>query len=387
MADRIYLDHAATTPLRSEVRAAMEPFLGERYGNPSSLHAEGRAAREAVDEARLRVARALGAAGDEVVFTSGGTEADALAVFGAARGSRAKGRHVVSTTIEHHAVLESVAALRDEGFQTSLVPVDRAGRVRLDALEAALHPDTALVSVMWANNEVGSIQPIAEIGELCRARGVLFHVDAVQAFGKLAIDCRSLPVDLLSVSAHKIGGPKGAGVLVARRGLQLRPILFGGAHELGRRAGTENVAAIAGFGAAAERAARDLPEHAAHLDALARALVAGIRVALPGVRLHSPDSGGAPGIVNVAFDGVEAEGLVLRLDRLGIAASPGAACAAGTAQSSPSHVLLALGISQAEARASVRFSFGRENRLDEIPRVVAALKDSVERSRASAAAR
>ncbi|MBI1854043.1 MAG: cysteine desulfurase [Planctomycetes bacterium] len=381
MTPRIYLDHAATTPVRPEVEAFMQPFHRTRFGNASSLHEEGRLAREAIEDARLRVARALGAGGDEVVFTSGGTEADNLALFGVAWSPRAKSRHVVTTTIEHHAVLNTVSALREDGFETRFVPVDRGGRVRFDELEAALRPDTAIVSVMWANNEVGAIQPIAEIGALCRDRGVLFHTDAVQAFGKVAIDFRSLPVDLLSVSAHKIGGPKGAGALVARRSLKLRPMLFGGQHEFGRRAGTENVAAIAGFGCAAESCAREVAEHSAHLASLGRAFVDALRAAVPGVHVHSPDEGVALGIVNVAFEGAAGEAIVLQLDRLGIATSPGSACTSTVENSKPSHVLVAMGVPAHEARGSVRFSFGSENSAGEIPRTVSAVKQAVERLR------
>jgi cysteine desulfurase len=378
---RIYLDHAATSPVRPEVEEAMRPLAARRFGNPSSLHEEGRRAREVVEEARMRVARAIGARGDEIVFTSGGTEADNLAVLGVARSSHSKGRHVVSTAIEHHAVLHAVEALADEGFETRLLPVDREGRVSVEALEAALRPDTALVSVMWANNEAGTIQPIAEIAALCRRRGVPFHTDAVQAFGKLPIDVRSVPVDLLSISAHKIGGPKGVGALYVRRGLKLRPLLFGGPHEFSRRAGTENVAGIVGLGVAVELAARDVAATARHLADLVSRFLEALRAAIPGVRIHSPlpGEGGLPGIVNVAFEGAEGESLVLHLDRLGVAASPGSACTAE--DPSPSHVLRAMGLRPEEARGSVRFSFGRENIPADVAAAVAAVRTAVDRLR------
>ncbi len=384
-AARIYLDHAATSPVRAEVEAAMRSFLADRFGNPSSVHEEGRLARQALEEARLKVARALGARGDEIVFTSGGTEADNLAVRGIARFARARGRHVVATAVEHPAVLNALESLAEEGHETTLVPVDRSGRVRMDALSRALRDDTALVSVMWANNEVGTVEPVAEIAARCHERGIPFHTDAVQAFGKLAVDVKAAPFDLVSVSAHKIGGPKGVGALYVRRGLKLRPMIFGGPHEFGRRAGTENVAGAVGLGVAAELAGRELRETSARLEGLCRRFRDALAAAIPEVRLHSPDEGVVPGILNVGFEGIEGEAIVLQLDKLGIAASPGSACTAE--DRAPSHVLLAMGIPPREARESVRFSLGRENTEAEMDRVVDALRSAVGRLRGTSPAR
>ncbi|QBS38001.1 cysteine desulfurase [Thermaerobacter sp. FW80] len=379
MAGRVYLDHAATTPLRPEVRQRMVEVLGEAWGNPSSLHAEGRAARAVVDQARIQVAELLGCRPREVVFTSGGTEADNLALKGVALAHRDRGRHIVTTAVEHPAVLEACAALERQGFEVTRVPVDGDGRVDPERVLAALRPDTILVSVMLVNNEVGTIQPVAEIAAAARARGVLVHTDAVQAAGVLPLDVEALGVDLLSLSAHKIGGPKGAGALYVRAGTQLLPLLDGGGQERRLRSGTENTAAIAGFGVAAELAARECRDRAARLARLQRRLEEGIRARIPDARIHGAGAPRAPHITNVGLPGVTADTVLIQLDLEGIAASSGSACSAGTPE--PSHVLQAMGLSADEAFRAVRFSLGDGNTEADVDRVLEVLPRVMERAR------
>jgi len=361
-ADRIvYLDHNATTPLEPAARAAMLPFLGGEFGNPSSAHRLGSAARCAVEEARAQVAELLGAEPRQIVFTSGGTEANNLALAGV------QGR-VLASPIEHSSVLEPLRARAAAGaLRLELLPVDGAGRVEPAALEAALAGETALVSVAWANNEIGTVQPLAAIADLCRRRGVPLHSDAVQAAGKVEIDARA---DLLSLSAHKLGGPKGVGALCLRPGARLAPLLLGGSQERGRRAGTENVAGIVGFGAACALAGRRLARAAA-IEALREELWA--RLAdLPGIARNSPRHDCLPNTLNLGLRGRAGDALVAALDLAGVAVSTGSACAAGASE--PSHVLLALGRSPAEARDAIRFSLGPETTADDVARAAAALR-------------
>jgi len=365
---RIYLDHAATTPTRPE--AARAAAAHAAVGNPSSLHAEGRAARAAVDEARELVARVLGAAPREVVFTGGGTEAAALAVLGAARAAGA-GRHVVVSAIEHRAVLHAAQTLEADGWRVTLLPVGPHGTIDARQFAAALSAETVLASVMLANNEIGTIQPIAELAALARERGVLFHTDAVQAAGWLSLDVDALGVDLLSLSAHKFGGSKGVGALYARRGVGVLPLAGGGGQEFGVRGGTENVAGIAGMAAALAAAEAERPEAAPRVAALRDRLQAGAVAVIPDVVVNGGAAPRLPGMLSLAFGDVPSDALLMRLDLEGIAASAGSACAAGSLE--PSHVTAALGLPERYRRGTVRFSLGRATTEAEIDEVTARL--------------
>lgn len=363
----IYLDHAASTPVHPEVRQAMLPYLDEYFGNPSSLHRFGRDARQAVDEARDKLAGALGAEPGEIVFTSGGTEADNFALIGAAMAGRKRGKdHVITSAVEHHAVLETCRHLERIGFRVTYLPVDETGEVRLDALREAIDDRTALVSVMYGNNEVGTLQPVEVIGEIAHGHGALFHTDAVQAFGYEPLNVRELPVDLLSVSSHKINGPKGVGALYVAKGVSLIPHMFGGSQELRRRAGTENVPGIVGFGKAAEIAAASRREHVEQARRCRDAMIRvwekeGIDFVVNGhPRRHLPH------ILNVSFPGTETEILLMNLDLEGIACSSGSACTSGTLE--VSHVLKAMNLPEEVLRSAVRFSFGRGNTVEEVTR-------------------
>ncbi len=363
----IYLDHAASTPVHPEVRQAMLPYLDEYFGNPSSLHRFGRDARQAVDEARDKLAGALGAEPGEIVFTSGGTEADNFALIGAAMAGRKRGKdHVITSAVEHHAVLETCRHLERIGFRVTYLPVDETGEVRLDALREAIDDRTALVSVMYGNNEVGTLQPVEVIGEIAHGHGALFHTDAVQAFGYEPLNVRELPVDLLSVSSHKINGPKGVGALYVAKGVSLIPHMFGGSQELRRRAGTENVPGIVGFGKAAEIAAASRREHVEQARRCRDAMIRvwekeGIDFVVNGhPRRHLPH------ILNVSFPGTETEILLMNLDLEGIACSSGSACTSGTLE--VSHVLKAMNLPEEVLRSAVRFSFGRGNTMEEVTR-------------------
>jgi len=372
----IYLDYAATTPLDARVEEAMRPFGRALFANPSSPHTPGQQARAALDRARDTVAEALGALPEEIVFTSGGTEADNLAIKGAARARRKQGRHLIATAFEHHAVLESLAALEADGFRVTLLAPDTRGLVTAEQVADALTPETTLVSVMYANNEIGTIQPVAEIGRLCRARGVLFHTDAVQAAEELPLDIASLHVDLLSLSAHKLYGPKGAGVLFVRRGTPLQPLLHGGHQEYEFRAGTENVAGMVGLATAL--ALRLDAAEIARIHALRERLIDGL-LALPGSRLHGDRIQRLANNVNVGFDGVPGETLMVALDLEGIAVSTGAACAAGAA--TPSHVVHALGYSLVQSLEALRITLGTPTTEADILRTIEAVGGIVARMR------
>ena len=366
---RIYLDHAATTPARAEVVAAMVPLLGGY--NPNSLHAEGRAARAAVDGAREAVARVLGASPREIVFTGGGSESIALAVIGAARAARARGRHVVTVATEHHAVLHAVDVLERDGWQVTRLAVDARGLVDPAAFAAALTPQTTLASVMLANNEIGVVQPVAELARIARERGVLLHTDAIQAPGWLPLDVGALGVDLLSLSGHKFHGPKGVGVLYVRRGTPVEPLIVGGGQEHGLRAGTENVAGVAGFAVGLSLADAERPGTAPRVAALRDRLEAGIVGTVPDVVVNGA---GAPRLANnlsVAFADTPSDALLIRLDLDGIAASAGSACAAGSIE--PSHVAAALGLGERHRRGVIRFSLGRDTTLSQIEDVLVRL--------------
>jgi cysteine desulfurase len=381
----IYLDHAATTPLRSEVLEAMLPYLAEHHGNPSSIHGSGRRARLGLDESRETVARILGAKPREIVFTGGGTEAINLAVKGAAWAASARGRRVVTTAIEHKAVLHSCAVLERYGFQVTYLPVDRYGRVDPADVASAITDHTTLVSVMYVNNEVGTIQPIREIGAICRDRKVLFHVDAVQAAGFLDLDVDELQADLLSLGAHKIYGPKGVGALFVRQGTALLAQLSGGSQERQRRAGTENVAGIVGLARALELAQGDTAtrdEENARLVGL-RELAFSELLTLPGVEVTGHRTDRLPNNASFAIEGVEGGDVIAALDLEGIEASTGSACTTGSAE--PSHVLLAMGVEPELAHGSLRVTVGRGTTEEDVLRATAATRTVMERLRGARA--
>ncbi len=376
----IYFDHNATTPLRPEVLEAMLPFLKDRYGNASSLHTPGREARKAVEDSRLKVARALGCEQSEVVFTGSGTEADNQAIKGAFFALRDARDQLITSKIEHHAVLHTVEYLeKHHGAKAGYLGVDYQGRVDPGALRAALTDRTALVSVMHANNEVGTVQPVAELAAASHERGAFFHSDAVQTFGKLDCDVGKLGVDLLSLSAHKIYGPKGVGALYVRRGTRLHPLVHGGGHERNRRAGTENVAGIVGLGAAAELAFREREEECRKLASLRDRLWDGIQASVKEVRRNGHPEKALPGTLSVCFRYIEGESVLLMLDMKGIACSSGSACTSGSLE--PSHVLAAMGVPTEEAQGSVRFSLGRGNTEEEVDLALAVIKEAVAKLR------
>ena len=380
----IYLDHAATTPLRPEVLEAMLTYLTEHHGNPSSIHASGRRARLGLDEARESVARVLGAKPREIVFTAGGSEADNLAVKGTAWASSARGRRIVTSSVEHKAVMHSCALLERYGFEVTYLPVDRYGRVDPADVASAITDHTTLVSVMYANNEVGTIQPIREIGAICRERKVLFHVDAVQAAAFLPLDVNELQVDLLSLGAHKLYGPKGVGALFVRQGTALLPQLSGGSQERQRRAGTENVAGIVGFARALELIQGDAAAREAENQRQAQLrerLFDGL-LALPGVMASGHRTQRLPNNASFVMDGIEGGDLVAALDLEGIEASTGSACTTGSAD--PSHVLLAMGVDPELAHGSLRLTVGRGTAADEVERAIQVIGRVVERLRGSA---
>jgi len=378
--ERIYLDHNATTPVDPRVLEAMLPAWRDNFGNPSSLHWFGQQARAAIDEARGQVAALIGATPGEIVFTGSGSEADNLALRGLAAVAREPRRRIVHSAIEHHAVVNSAKALAEEGFDVASVRAGADGRVDLDELRSKIDERTLLVAVMLANNETGSIQPLAEVAALARSRGALLHCDAVQAAGKIPLDVGALDVDTLALSAHKIYGPKGVGALYVRRGTRMKALLRGGAQEKNRRAGTENVAGIVGLGRAAVLARAELAADAARLGALRDRLEARL-LAIPGSRRNG-DEPRVPNTVNVSFEGIEAESLLLALDLMGIAVSTGAACAAGAVE--PSHVLRGMGLPMERVQASLRFSLGRGNDEAQIERAAAAVAEAVQRQREAA---
>lgn len=366
MMNRIYLDHAATTPVSSRVLEAMLPFFCECWGNASAVYATGREARKAVENARKQTAQAIGAQPQEILFTSGGTESDNLAIRGAANALRHKGRHIITTAIEHHAVLNTCKTLEKEGFEVTYLQPDPTGRIAPESLVPALREDTILVSVMTANNEIGTLQPIRELAETVKAQGALFHTDAVQAVGAVPVDVEETGVDLLSLSAHKFYGPKGAGALYVRRGTRLDPVLTGGKQERGLRGGTENVPAIVGLGAAIGEAAANLGKNADMTAALRDELERRILSRMKGVRVNGLTGGRLPNNSSLTFENVDGEALLLRLDLAGVAASAGSACTSGSLESS--HVLHAIGLSEAEARGTLRLTVGTDNTREEIAR-------------------
>ncbi|MGE0040044.1 MAG: cysteine desulfurase family protein [Vicinamibacterales bacterium] len=382
---RIYLDHNATTPVAPDALARMAEVLGRVWGNASSVHHFGQQAKAVLDDARAEVAALLHAEPAEIVFTGGGTEGDNLAIRGAAEALEPAGRrHLVASAIEHEAVLNTLRALARRGWRVTLVPVDDSGLVSPGAVAEAITDDTALVSVMHANNEIGTIQPIAEIAAIARARGALVHTDAVQSAGKIPVDVRALGVDLLSISAHKFYGPKGVGALWVRRGVRLVPYLTGGRQERNRRAGTENVPAIAGLGAAAALAREKMAGEASRQAALRDRLEAGLLARVPGATRNGAAHPRVPNTANLSFDRVESESLLIGLDLEGIAVSSGSACSSGTLE--PSHVLKAMGLPHARTLGSLRFSLGTGTTEAEIDRVVDVMPRLVEKLRSLATA-
>lgn len=378
--NRIYMDNAATTRVTEPVAQAMMPYLTEVFGNPSSVHGFGRDARKALDHARAQVAQALGAEPREIYFTGCGTESDNWAIRGAAYAHKNKGNHIITTTIEHHAVLHTCEQLEKEGFEVTYLEVDENGLIDLKALEAAIRPTTILITVMAANNEIGTLEPIEEIGSIARAHNVLFHTDAVQAIGSVPFNVKRMNIDMLSLSGHKFHAPKGVGALYIRSGVKIDRLIRGGAQERGQRAGTENLASIVGMGRAIELATQNLEAHNAKLSALRDRMVQGILDKIPEVRLNGHPTLRLPGNVNVSVRYIEGESLLLSLDLKGIAASSGSACTSGSLD--PSHVLLAIGLPHEIAHGSLRFSLSEENTEAEVDYVVDTLQEIVDRLRA-----
>ncbi len=371
----IYADNAATTRMSEKAVEAMLPFMREEYGNPSSLYAFGQRAKEALEDARARIAACLGADPREITFTSGGSEADNQAILTAARAGERKGKkHIISTAFEHHAVLHTLEHLKKQGFEVTLLDVHASGVIDPEQVAEAIREDTCLVTVMFANNEIGTIQPIAEIGKICRERKVPFHTDAVQATGHVALDVKALNVDMLSLSAHKFHGPKGIGALYARRGILLENVIFGGAQERGKRAGTENLPAIAGMAAALEEACGKIAENTARLLPLRNRLIEGLK-RIPYGELNGDAERRLPGNVSFCFEGIEGESLLLLLDDQGICASSGSACTSGSLD--PSHVLLAIGRPHEVAHGSLRLSIGEETTEADVEEIIRAVTEVV----------
>ena len=377
---RVYMDNGATTRVTEPVMEAMRPYFCEVFGNPSSVHGFGREARKAVEAAREQVAKAIGAEPREVYFTGCGTESDNWAIRGAAYANIKKGRHIITTAIEHHAVLHTCRQLEKEGFEVTYLPVDEYGLVTPEQLEAAIRPDTVLVSVMYANNEIGTIEPIPELAAVARKHGVLFHTDAVQAIGHVPIDVKAQGIDMLSMSGHKFHAPKGIGALYVRHGVRLQRLMEGGAQERGQRPGTENLAGIVGLGKAIELATCDIPARAAKMAAIRDHMIERIMNEIPHVQLNGHPTQRMCGNVNVSFYFIESESVLLHLDLRGVAASSGSACTSGSLD--PSHVLLAIGVSHEHANGSIRLSLSDENTMEEADYVVDCLVETVARLRA-----
>lgn len=376
---RIYLDNAATTPVDERVLAEMLPYFSEHFGNPSAVYQEAHEAKRAVEAARLQIAKAINADPKEVFFTAGGSESDNWAIKGVARKNKAKGNHIITTEIEHHAVLHTCEYLEKEGFEVTYLPVDDKGMISLEDLKAAITDQTILVSIMFANNEIGTVEPIKAIGEIVKPKGILFHTDAVQAFGNVPVDVKDLNVDLMSLSSHKIYGPKGVGALYIRKGVPIDNIIHGGAQERRRRAGTENTPAIVGFGKAAELASVEFEANVAQMKALQAQLIQGVTSRIPQVRLNGHPTQRLPGNVNFCFDYIEGESILLSLDLIGVAGSSGSACTSGSLD--PSHVLLAIGLPPGIAHGSLRLTMGRHTTAEDIDFVVDNLVKIIERLR------
>jgi len=377
---RVYLDYAATTPTHPDVVKAMLPYLNDAFGNPSSMHSFGQEAKRAVEEARETIAALIGAKNDEIVFTSGGTEADNFALKGVAYANEHRGNHIITSSIEHHAVIEPLKSLEQRGFKVTYLPVDQYGMVDPQDVRKAVNEKTILISVMHANNEIGTIEPIAEIGRIAKERRVYLHTDAVQTVGHIPVDVNELGVDLLAMSAHKLYGPKGVGALYIRKGTKVAPFMHGGEQEQRRRASTENVPGIVGFGKAADIAQNEMRAEVERLALLRDQLIKGLLERIDNMQLNGHPSKRLPNNVNVSIQFVEGESMLLSLDMEGIAASTGSACSSSTL--TPSHVLLALGLQPEQAHGSLRFTLGRETTKEEIGRVLEALPPIVAKLRA-----
>ena len=377
--NKIYMDNAATTPVRKEVLEAMLPYFGEYYGNPSSLYQTAAASKKAVENAREQVAKALGAKTEEIYFTGCGTESDNWALTGAAEAYGKNGGHIITSAIEHHAVLHTCQYLESRGYDVTYLPVDEDGLISIEELEKAIRPETFLISIMLANNEIGTIQPVKEIGLLARERKIIFHTDAVQAVGHMPIDVNELNIDMLSMSAHKIYGPKGVGALYVRKGIRLKSFMHGGAQERSRRAGTENVPGVVGLGKAIERITAEMEEENKKLISLRERLIEGLMSAIPYARLNGHREKRLPGNVNISFEFVEGESILISLDFKGIAASSGSACTSGSLD--PSHVLLAIGLPHEKAHGSVRFTLGMYNTEEDADEVIRELPPIIEKLR------
>ncbi len=374
--EAIYLDHSATTPVDKRVIKEMLPFFDEKYGNPSSIHLFGREVKTAIEEAREKIAEVINAEPSEIFFTSGGTESDNLAITGTALSMKEKGDHIITSTAEHHAVLDTARFLQKNGFKVTYVPVNKYGIVELEDIKEALTPRTILISIMHINNEVGSINPISEIGEFARENNVLFHTDAVQSFGKEPIDVKKDNIDLLSLSSHKIYGPKGAGALYIKRGVSPEKIIHGGSQEGNRRGGTENVPGIIGLGKAAEICLEEMENERKYLNKLRDYFWEKLQENIPDIYLNGHPKIRLPGILNVSFPGTDSETVLISLDLKGIAASGGSACTSGSIE--PSHVLKAMGVSPEIAQSAIRFSLGRENNKEQIDYTVKNLKEIID---------
>ncbi|MFM1654278.1 cysteine desulfurase family protein [Brevibacillus sp. B_LB10_24] len=385
-----YFDHAAATPMRPEAFAAMAPYCMEYFGNPGSIHPFGFQAKEAVEAARNSIAKTIGAHGKELIFTASGTESNNLAILGGARRMRrlGKGNHVIASAVEHPAVREACRALEAEGFRVTYVPVDERGRIITEKLQEAISPDTVLVSVMHANNVVGTIQPIAEIGAFLRGKNILFHSDAVQSYGKIEVDAVRMQVDLLTINAHKLGGPKGAAALYVRKGVRIDPIIYGGGQERGMRSATPNVAGIVAFAKAAELAAAELPQEKARLAKLRARLIRRLTGTIPGCKLNGPAADDMyaeyvlPTHINIGIDRIEGQALMLELERLGFATSSGSACSASGSE--PSYVLLAMGRTREAALESLRITMGRTTTETSIDELAAAIEQAANQWRSAA---
>lgn len=377
---KVYLDHGATTRVRPEVASLMMDYLTGKFGNPSSIHSFGREAKKALEDARERVANLIGASPKEIFFTSGGTESDNLAIMGAAYANRDKGNHIITSSIEHHAALDTCKYLEKQGYRVTYLPVTSEGMVRVEDVESAISDDTILISIMHVNNEVGTIQPIAEIGRITREKGIIFHTDAVQSVGKIPVNVDELGVDMLTASSHKIYGPKGVGCLYVRKGTRVQAVTHGGGQERKRRPGTENLPGVVGFGLAAELAGQELYQEAERVTKLRDKLINGILNSIDEVQLNGHATKRIPHNVNVSIKYVEGESLLLSLDMKGIAASSGSACTSGSLD--PSHVLLAMGIPHEVAHGSLRMTLGKENTEEDIDYVLETLPEIVKRLRA-----
>lgn len=379
MPTKYYFDNAATTPVREEVLQEILPYFREYYGNASSIYSIAKESKKALEAARAKVAAAIGATPDEIYFTAGGSESDNMALRGVVNASKKEKKHIITTKIEHHAILHTAEFLETKGVDVTYLNVDEFGKISLEELENAIRPETVLISVMFANNEIGTIQPIAEIGEIAKKHGVLFHTDAVQAVGHVPIDVEKLQVDLLSMSGHKLGAPKGIGAIYIRKGTRISPLIFGGAQEKKLRAGTENIAGIVGLGKAAEMAVAEMEETTKKLTALRDKLIHGILESIPDSRLNGHPTDRLPGNCNISFSYIEGESLLLLLDALGIAASSGSACTSGSLD--PSHVLMAIGLPHEIAHGSLRLTIDRENTEEQVDFILEKLPGLVQRLR------